>query len=343
MLYGMLYSSTDDNGRWKKDRAWILRFLADGMQGRDDWKVFRRRHTWDLVASLFGSERKGKDRVLRRGVLELLANLTCIPHATMSLLLKSSLLSWIEIQVLGDNSIKRTLNQSEHVAWIKILENIIVVAEKQKMEAVTQGEWRACIGRCLIAILGSIATSAHAEAEEGFVILHLCARVVLRLGFLDAELQPPSEIPRVTLRNVLVKSVQVLQQVEGSVDQYIVGDFEDFTNNNTRPQAPHTAAQIFDVQDTVLASCPTRVVRWAECVEDLWRVCMIVGSVKMDGTMSVWDALTPRLLISRPLMGSRKGGVCEWAKDGSGQKYDHVPIIASVPVRTLLDLLCQYN
>src|SRR6266478_9982357 len=28
MLYGMLYSSSDD---WKKERAWIVRMLADGM------------------------------------------------------------------------------------------------------------------------------------------------------------------------------------------------------------------------------------------------------------------------------------------------------------------------
>ncbi|ESK84671.1 nucleolus protein [Moniliophthora roreri MCA 2997] len=314
MLYGMLYSSTDDNGQWKKDRAWILRFLADGMQGRDDWRVFRRRHTWYLVASLFGSEQKGKDRVMRRGVLELLANLTCIPHATTSLLLKSSLLSWIEIQVLGDNSIQKTLNRSEHVAWIKILENIIVVADEQKMEAVTQGEWRACIGRCLIAILSSIAASLHAEAEEGFAILHLSARVVLRLGFLEAELQSRSEIPRTNLHSVLVKSVQILQQVERSMDQHIPRDFEHFTADNIRPRAPHTAAQLFDVEDTMSVSYRTRFVRWAECVEDLWRACMIVGSAKVDETMSAWDALTPRLLVCRSFIGSRKGGVCEWAR-----------------------------
>jgi nucleolar pre-ribosomal-associated protein 1 len=68
LLYSMLYSSTDDNGQWKKDRAWMLRFLTDGMQGRDDWRVFRRRHTWDLVASLFESDQR--DRAMRRGVLE---------------------------------------------------------------------------------------------------------------------------------------------------------------------------------------------------------------------------------------------------------------------------------
>jgi nucleolar pre-ribosomal-associated protein 1 len=65
MLLGMLYSSGDD---WKKERAWIIRFLADGMTCGRDWKVFKRRHTWDLVSSLFQCSET--DRVLRQGVLE---------------------------------------------------------------------------------------------------------------------------------------------------------------------------------------------------------------------------------------------------------------------------------
>jgi nucleolar pre-ribosomal-associated protein 1 len=56
MLYGMLYSSSDD---WRRERSWILKFIADAMLGAGDeeWKVFRRRHTWDLLAGLFQSGR----------------------------------------------------------------------------------------------------------------------------------------------------------------------------------------------------------------------------------------------------------------------------------------------
>jgi nucleolar pre-ribosomal-associated protein 1 len=65
MLYSMLYSGADD---WKKQRGWILRFLSDGMASTDDWRVFKRRHTWELLASLFsGSE---KNASLRAGILE---------------------------------------------------------------------------------------------------------------------------------------------------------------------------------------------------------------------------------------------------------------------------------
>jgi nucleolar pre-ribosomal-associated protein 1 len=65
MLYNMLYSSSDD---WKKERGWIVRFLSDGMMSSDDWRVLKRRHTWDLLASLFQSSEG--DRPLRKGIFE---------------------------------------------------------------------------------------------------------------------------------------------------------------------------------------------------------------------------------------------------------------------------------
>ena len=64
LLYTMLYSTSD---QWRRERVWIMRFLADGMVGRTEWRVLQRRHTWDLVASLFNDE---KDAALRRCVLE---------------------------------------------------------------------------------------------------------------------------------------------------------------------------------------------------------------------------------------------------------------------------------
>jgi nucleolar pre-ribosomal-associated protein 1 len=67
MLYAMLYSSSDD---WRRERSWILKFLADAMLGSGDeeWRIFKRRHTWDLLAGLFQSGRQ--DRALRNEILE---------------------------------------------------------------------------------------------------------------------------------------------------------------------------------------------------------------------------------------------------------------------------------
>lgn len=65
LLYSMLYSSTDD---WKRERGWIVRFLADGLLSGDDWRILKRRHTWDLLASIFQSSHG--DEALRHSALE---------------------------------------------------------------------------------------------------------------------------------------------------------------------------------------------------------------------------------------------------------------------------------
>jgi nucleolar pre-ribosomal-associated protein 1 len=79
MLYGMLYSSGDD---WKKERGWMVRFLIDGMASSDDWKLLKRRRTWDLLASLF--ESAVGDRALRHGILEV-----SVPFANLLIELQS--------------------------------------------------------------------------------------------------------------------------------------------------------------------------------------------------------------------------------------------------------------
>ena len=65
LLYSMLYGSSDD---WKKERGWIIRFLADGLQSHEDWRLLKRRHTWDLLASIF--QGSYNDTQLRRSILE---------------------------------------------------------------------------------------------------------------------------------------------------------------------------------------------------------------------------------------------------------------------------------
>ena len=65
LLYGMLYSRSDE---WKKERAWILKFLADGLCSSLDWRIFKRRHTWDILSGMYQSPLE--DRSLRRGILE---------------------------------------------------------------------------------------------------------------------------------------------------------------------------------------------------------------------------------------------------------------------------------
>lgn len=76
LLYSLLYSSED--GEWVRERAWMIRFLGEAMGdgGARDWTVLRRRHTWDLVASMWqatGPEEKS----LRKAVLEVSCDHDC--------------------------------------------------------------------------------------------------------------------------------------------------------------------------------------------------------------------------------------------------------------------------
>ena len=163
MLYTMLYSSSDN---WKRERSWILKFIADAMlsAGEEEWRAFKRRHTWDLLASLFQGG-GGKDRTLRNEILEarhppfflpvnrltprqILLNLTNSRRIATSLVLKSGLLSWIEMMLLVPRD-------DEVLSWMKVLENILDVVDPAKMESSTGGEWRAAIGRCVSSLQGN--------------------------------------------------------------------------------------------------------------------------------------------------------------------------------------------
>jgi len=46
----------------------MIRFLADGMVSSGDWQVLKRRHGWDLLASLF--QCTGSDFGLCKGIFE---------------------------------------------------------------------------------------------------------------------------------------------------------------------------------------------------------------------------------------------------------------------------------
>ena len=149
LLFSMLYSAS---AQWKTERGWVLRFLSAAAAGADAWRVLRRRHTWDLLASLFQSD--ARYRALRRGILEVLASVTCHARAATALVLRSALLAWVEMQ-LGSGGAE------EPLAWVKILANVVAVVDPAKMEAATRGEWRLCLGRCLRAILTSSGESSR--------------------------------------------------------------------------------------------------------------------------------------------------------------------------------------
>ncbi|KAJ3506576.1 hypothetical protein NLJ89_g6794 [Agrocybe chaxingu] len=291
MLYSMLYSSSDDN--WKKERMWMIKFLADGMVGSEDWKVLKRRHTWDLLASLFQSA--GNDGALRLAILGVLANVTCNAQATTSLLLKSALLPWIEMQLLYSASSSNTNANAEGLAWIKILENILVVVDSDKIEAATNGEWRTVICRCLLFLLDEKHLSS---TTDNFV--H-AVPVILRL----ASLTGPALHDLPTL---LYLAVCCLQKFENDVHFHSPGLEALQQANPLVPPPPHRASSI---HQRAAVDSKYSLVLWGYLVETLWRATM-----RLDRHASAWDALTPRMLLWSSGSGAQAAenfGVAQWA------------------------------
>lgn len=80
-------------------------------------------------------------------VPQFLIKITSNRYAVNSLLLRSGLLSWIEIQVNG------TVTGQEAVQWCRVLDNVLTVSDAIKMESVTEGQWRKSIMRIVERVL----------------------------------------------------------------------------------------------------------------------------------------------------------------------------------------------
>ncbi|KAI0092903.1 ribosome 60S biogenesis N-terminal-domain-containing protein [Irpex rosettiformis] len=275
LLYSMLYSVSD---QWRKERAWIVRFMSDGMVGRQEWKILRKRHTWDLLASMFHSEES--DLHLRRSILELLANLTCERHAVTSLVLGSAFLSWVELQL-------ESIKQDEGTAWVKILENTLVTLDLQKVQTATQGEWWSIISRCMIALLQSPACSR--------TVFAYAVRVILRLSALPMASNPQIE-------DFISLSIKHLAALENALQIPHSADDSSERLVGILCPAPHRSYVLWKAIEA------DELELWGQCVESLWSATMQVGE-----RSAAWDALTARLLIWRANAGQRST-VGEWAR-----------------------------
>ncbi|CEQ40970.1 SPOSA6832_02649, partial [Sporobolomyces salmonicolor] len=86
MFYMMMYSSNSDEfaAAPREERAWMVRYLTEGLVRTQDWKIYRRRQVFELLASLFQTSRQ--DAPLRKLILQdlpeqFLLRATTIPTA----------------------------------------------------------------------------------------------------------------------------------------------------------------------------------------------------------------------------------------------------------------------
>lgn len=334
MLYSMLYSS--DSEDWKKERGWIIRFLADGAltgSAVGDWRLLKRRHVWDLIASMYqsanvstsafslseagGQSSSGGDRALKQGVLEFLVNVTRHRGPTMSLVLKSGLLAWIEMQ----------LNCHDHhsgngVEWLKILENVSVVMVVKKLEAgAHHGQWAGTVGRCVRMIIeyavGESRSLLVSPLVAEYVVftpgspsslattLPLSIRIALRLSSVSSTTHQ-SLVP---LLSECLTALRILEvDVKPSAKLPISASIPQFDDLVLPPQ--HSSHVL---HDQVALDEESLFFLWGRCVESLWRATM---NVDMDPTTSrlLWNAFTSRILLWRKAVGEDASPLGEWAR-----------------------------
>ncbi|GAA5995357.1 Urb1p [Rhodotorula paludigena] len=128
MFYLMLYSSNADEfaAAPREERVWMVRFLTEGLVRTQDWKIYRRRQVFELLASLFQSSRQ--DPQLRKLVLEFLVRATSIPTAARELLSRNGILGWLSAQIPLDVAERRLL--------VQIVVNMVEVLPWDKMAGV---------------------------------------------------------------------------------------------------------------------------------------------------------------------------------------------------------------
>jgi len=225
------------------------------------------------LAGLFQSGRH--DGNLRTEIIGVLLNLTNSRRITTSLVLKSGLLSWIEMMLLDPR-------EDEDLLWMRVLENILDVVDPEKFESATGGEWRAAIGRCMTLLRGNTAPS--------FSALRLKSRIIMKLGLLPGPAVP-------TFSDLLSHCLASLRRLEKDV---VLPAFPVALRTSSQPR--HTSYTLRE------GSTMGPHELWGEVVVGLWRASMTSGS-----SGEAWDELTPRILVWNAMVGG-EDHVAEWAR-----------------------------
>lgn len=175
LLYSLLYTASD---RYKQERMWILRFLRDVARsgGRSDWKIFKRRRTWELLASMYdacdagssggaSTERAVEEAAMRALIEDATAWLVRNGDVAIELVTRRGLLTWIWQQVVkegvvalaqhadgntvGDRAEKEEVEAhaapasatSLRSVWVLLLAQLVRSVDLDRLHRATEGAW----------------------------------------------------------------------------------------------------------------------------------------------------------------------------------------------------------
>ncbi|GBC41626.2 ribosome 60S biogenesis N-terminal-domain-containing protein [Rhizophagus irregularis DAOM 181602=DAOM 197198] len=90
MFYSLFQSSTNN---YQKEKVWILRLLSAGLKTYDDYKIFNRRHIWNIISCYYTSPLA--DNITRKLIIEILFQAASIPKVITNMMKNQGLLTWI--------------------------------------------------------------------------------------------------------------------------------------------------------------------------------------------------------------------------------------------------------
>lgn len=189
---------------------------------------------------------------------QVLLSLSRSQQAATSLILRSGLLGWIEIQVLESTT-------EEDYIWWRILDNVLLVTQGEKLDNATSKQWRPALTRIICTIL-----RRRGEPSD-FIISRKCWADIWRIGSMQTlriavrvirRMSNLSDVPADIAKCVMV-ALEWVRLAEQELDFSLA--FEDSAIENA----------------------------WVEIIENLWESTM--QGNEQDG--DVLGALSARLLV----------------------------------------------
>ncbi|KAK4329709.1 hypothetical protein RTBOTA2_005661 [Rhodotorula toruloides] len=194
LFYNMLYSSNTDEfaAAPREERAWMVRYLTEGLVRSQDWKIYRRRQVFELLASLFEASRQ--DPPLRKLVLKFLIRATSIPTAARELLSRNGLLGWLSSQLPLDIAERRLFlhvvcSMAQVVPWDKMAGVADVV---EAMVNAVGPDVTAVDAATLLDLIRHIVTHLSPSSTSSSLLPFILSRLSDTLQALSTTLDTPS-------------------------------------------------------------------------------------------------------------------------------------------------------
>ncbi|BEJ10826.1 hypothetical protein CspHIS471_0102480 [Cutaneotrichosporon sp. HIS471] len=172
LLYGMLYAAGDGA---RRERAWIVRLLRDGVRSNRDAAILARRNTSALLCSLFQSS---LDAPFRRAVLAALRSLARTSTGARALLC-ASLAPWVRVQ--WEDAGNHPAAEEVRDALLGLLDDAVAAAGTER------AAWAGEVAAFVTAVASTerlvpLVTLAHRLARADGTTVHTTLPTLAKLG-----------------------------------------------------------------------------------------------------------------------------------------------------------------